>query len=366
MPKNPTPKTTSKTNPKTVSEDKIKKDLKMNLETNLESNLETKQELSPKEIEDAMEVFADTLEGALEPAFFIGLNWKSNPESWTQAGDILNQYGQIYTEVFGDLTEEDDDFTSYLDALEISVMPPSIYLSNLIEVAEDNDLPVVFSFGMQDIGAGGIGAFTGQIAGEMGANLGVSEVLIGHSETRNSKTGLGYTNQDVAQKVRKALENDLQPIIAVGHSYGGNDKQEINLTEILEQTKTAVLVYKDFPDTLADIIIAYEPVWAIGSGKTPTNQQLEEVFEAIMTVVEDLDLDLNLRMIYGGSVDEKNTSNLLTVKGLGGFLIGGVSLKPEKLKGVLTAVKEIFEIVEIDQDIEIEDELEQEEEIIES
>jgi triosephosphate isomerase len=290
------------------------------LETSSEVNLETSLEVI-NEVEDVFE-------GMVEP-FFIGLNWKTNPSSWSEASNLLSQYQDLYAQVFGD--------ADYLESLEISIIPPVIYLSNLIELSEDIDLQTIFSFGLQDLSANGTGAYTGQIAGEMGANLGVSEVLVGHSETRKE---LGFTNQVVAQKVKQALDIDLQPIIAVGHS--DQTSQEINLDEISEQTKVAVSAYLECPDAVADIIVAYEPVWCIGTGKTPTNEQISSVFETIEQVVEDLKVEVNLRLIYGGSVDDKNVDELLKIEKLSGFLIGGASLKPEKLLGVFKAVKKVL------------------------
>ncbi len=180
------------------------------------------------------------------------------------------------------------------------------------------------------------GAYTGEISTEMLVDAGCKYVIIGHSERR----AMGETDQQVNAKVLAALEAGLVPILCCGESL---EQREADITAewITMQIKQALIGVA--PEQIRKIVIAYEPIWAIGTGKTATPAQAEEVCELIRTVIRKqygAKIARATSILYGGSMNEKNAYELLAQPDIDGGLIGGASLVPEKFLKIIEAANQ--------------------------
>ena len=170
------------------------------------------------------------------------------------------------------------------------------------------------------------GAFTGEISAEMLTDIGVKYVIIGHSERRSY---FAETDETVNKKVLKALSHKLTPIVCVGETL---PQRERGITIDLLRLQTKIALYTVPASEAAGLIIAYEPIWAIGTGKTATNDQAEEACKAIRQVVSEIYDDATaekIRIQYGGSVTAQNAGELFAMPNIDGGLVGGASLKAE-------------------------------------
>ena len=175
------------------------------------------------------------------------------------------------------------------------------------------------------------GAYTGEISTAMLTDAGCKYVIIGHSERR----AMGETDAEVNAKVKAALEAGLVPIVCCGESL---EQRESGITEewITMQIKLALADISE--EKIRKVVIAYEPIWAIGTGRTATPEQAEEVCEHIRVVVRKLYGSKNARattILYGGSMNEKNAYELLAQPDIDGGLIGGASLVPAKFVKII-------------------------------
>ena len=193
--------------------------------------------------------------------------------------------------------------------------------------------------GAENCNANPSGAYTGEIATNMLVDAGCKYVIIGHSERR----AMGETNEDVNAKVRAALEAGLIPIMCCGETL---EQRETGITSewIAMQIKAGL---KGVPEEkIRKIVIAYEPIWAIGTGRTATPEQAQEVCEEIRTVVRKLYSSKVARavsILYGGSMNDKNAYELLAQPDIDGGLIGGASLVPEKFVKIIESANQSAE-----------------------
>ena len=190
--------------------------------------------------------------------------------------------------------------------------------------------------GAENCNANPSGAYTGEIAADMLVDAGCKYVIIGHSERR----AMGETDQDVNAKVLAALNAGLIPIMCCGESL---EQREAGITNewITMQIKLGLQGVPE--EKIRKVVIAYEPIWAIGTGRTATPEQAEEVCESIRAVVRKLYSSKNARAIsilYGGSMNEKNAYELLAQPDIDGGLIGGASLVPEKFVQIIEAANQ--------------------------
>ncbi|MCD7754723.1 MAG: triose-phosphate isomerase [Firmicutes bacterium] len=190
--------------------------------------------------------------------------------------------------------------------------------------------------GAENCNANASGAYTGEIAANMLTDAGCKYVIIGHSERR----AMGETDADVNAKVLAALDAGLIPIMCCGESL---EQREADITteHITMQIKLGLQGVPE--EKIRKVIIAYEPIWAIGTGRTATPAQAEEVCESIRTVVRKLYSSKHARAIsilYGGSMNEKNAYELLSQPDIDGGLIGGASLVPEKFVQIIEAANQ--------------------------
>lgn len=216
---------------------------------------------------------------------------------------------------------EDRDY----DAVEVVVLPPFTDLRSVQTLVDGDRLRLIY--GAQDLSAAASGAYTGEISGSMLAKIGCTYVVIGHSERR---TNHNETDSVVNAKIKAALANELKPILCVGEELSIREAGT-HVEHVLEQLRNALKGFHK-PD-LKKIVIAYEPVWAIGTGKTATPEDAQEVCAAIRTELRKIGSDEiadNCRILYGGSVKSINTLEIMKEADVDGALVGGASLDPEE------------------------------------
>ena len=215
-------------------------------------------------------------------------------------------------------------------APEILVCPPFLALSTVAEILKGSPVKI----GAQDFHWEAKGAFTGEVSASMLKEVGVTHVLIGHSERRHI---LGETHEMVNKKTKAALAAGLTPIVCVGELLEERNMGATN--EVLDRQ-----VAKGFDgltgDDLLKLVIAYEPVWAIGTGKTATPRQASEVHQYVRKLISKRAgpaVADAVRILYGGSVTADNAKELLAEEGIDGALVGGASLKADSFVKIVRA-----------------------------
>ncbi len=209
---------------------------------------------------------------------------------------------------------------------------PFIDITTAVEAAKGSNIKI----GAENIHWAESGAFTAEISGDMLTAAGAEYVIIGHSERRQY---FGETDDTVNARLKAALAHNLVPIVCVGETLEQREKN-ITVETVAIQTKIA---FRDISaEDAKKCIIAYEPVWAIGTGKVATDDQAEEVNAAIREVVRDIygdDVADEIVIQYGGSMNAKNAAGLLSKENIDGGLIGGASLKAEDFAVICNAAK---------------------------
>ena len=210
---------------------------------------------------------------------------------------------------------------------DIALCVPAVCIPAAVRAMRETRIGI----GAENCNANPSGAYTGEISTAMLVDAGCKYVIIGHSERR----AMGETDADVNAKTKAVLEAGLIPIVCCGESL---EQRESGITEewITMQIKLALAGIGE--DKIRKVVIAYEPIWAIGTGVTATPEQAEEVCQLIRTVVRKLFGSKNARattILYGGSMNEKNAYELLAQPDIDGGLIGGASLVPEKFVKII-------------------------------
>jgi triosephosphate isomerase len=222
------------------------------------------------------------------------------------------------------------DFTT----VEVAVFPPFTDLRSVQTLVAADKLPIVF--GGQDVSPHDSGAYTGEISGAFLSALECSYVIIGHSERR---TLHGETDEQVAAKVSAALKHNLVPIICVGETAEDLEKHGPSAVPVAQLRGALAGV-----DTAADIVVAYEPVWAIGSGQAATPDQAEQVAAQLRAVLTELlgqDVAAKTRILYGGSVKANNIAGFLREPNVDGALVGGASLDLAEFSSIVQYQKHV-------------------------
>jgi len=212
------------------------------------------------------------------------------------------------------------------DAVDVAVIPPFTDIRSIQTLVDGDRLRL--QYGAQDLSPDVSGAFTGDIAGSMLKKLGCTYVVVGHSERRAIH---GESDALINRKIQAALANELTPIFCVGEELAVRDTGA-HVTHVIRQVR-AGLSGLTKPE-LKKIVIAYEPVWAIGTGKTATPEDAQEVCAAIreeMESIGSLEIAASMRILYGGSVKSSNIVEIMKKPDVDGALIGGASLDPEEL-----------------------------------
>lgn len=201
---------------------------------------------------------------------------------------------------------------------EVVFCPPAVSLAAALDAAKGSNIGI----GAQNMYFEESGAFTGEVAPNMLTEMGVKYVILGHSERRQY---FAETDETVNKKVLKALEHKLVPIVCVGETL---EQREQGITEDLVRLQTKIAL-RDVPvERAKEVVIAYEPIWAIGTGRTATNEQAEEVCAAIRKVLKELygGVAEEIRIQYGGSVKPSNAKEIFGMPNIDGGLVGGASL----------------------------------------
>ncbi|MEL7049116.1 MAG: triose-phosphate isomerase [Pseudomonadota bacterium] len=223
-----------------------------------------------------------------------------------------------------------DHLKSHADNTHCDVMicPPATLLMVMAEVMKEH-----IQFGAQDCHWQQNGAHTGDVSAEMVKDAGAHAVIVGHSERREDH---GETDSIVQKKAAAAHDAGLTAIICIGETSGQRDAG-LTLNVVARQLEGSL----PKTATAANTIIAYEPVWAIGTGKTPTTDDVAVVHESIRQRAQELmgEDGQSLRLLYGGSVKPANAEELMAVPNVNGALVGGASLKAEDFIGILAAYR---------------------------
>lgn len=210
---------------------------------------------------------------------------------------------------------------------DLMICPPATLLANFAARAKGSPVAI----GAQDCHREASGAFTGDISAEMIADCGASAVIVGHSERR---TIHGETDADVKAKAEAAARAKLLAIVCVGETKSERDA-DATIARIERQLDGSL------PDrfSASTLIVAYEPVWAIGSGLTPTPKDVADVHRFIRErlIVRDKTAGAAIRILYGGSVKPSNAKELMAVENVNGALVGGASLKADDFLGIAAA-----------------------------
>lgn len=216
------------------------------------------------------------------------------------------------------------------DLADVVFCPPYVDLALAIELTKDSNIAI----GAQNMHFEESGAFTGEISPSMLSEIGTKYVILGHSERREY---FNETDISINKKVKKAFEHGLIPIICCGETLIQRE-QGIEIDFIRQQIKIALL---DIPaEQVKDLIIAYEPIWAIGTGKVATSAQAQAVCRAIRQVVGELypsKIADAVRIQYGGSVNAKNANELFSQPDIDGALVGGAALKADFIEIIKAA-----------------------------
>lgn len=208
---------------------------------------------------------------------------------------------------------------------EVVFCPPFVSLVLAAQAVKGTNIKI----GAQNMYYEENGAYTGEVAPEMIKECGCEYVILGHSERRRY---FGETDEIVNKKVLKAFEHDLKPIICVGETL---EQREQGITVDLVRMQVKIALKDVKPEDAKKAVIAYEPIWAIGTGRTATSVQAEEVCGAIRQVVSEIygeEVAEEIRVQYGGSVNAGNAAELFAMPNIDGGLVGGASLKADFAK----------------------------------
>lgn len=251
--------------------------------------------------------------------FLIAGNWKMNCGP-ADAAELLEALKAAKAEV--------------AEEVDVLVCPPFVSLSMAVNYLHDTDILV----GAQNIHFDDNGAFTGEISASMLGETGCSFVIIGHSERREY---FGETDESVNKKIKKAQEFDLVPVLCVGESL--NQRKE-NIHFDLVKTQVTAALAGISADQALDVVVAYEPIWAIGTGETASPEQAQEMhahIRSVLTEIYDEETADGIRVLYGGSMKPGNAEELLSQKDVDGGLIGGASLDATSFAAIISTAEQL-------------------------
>jgi triosephosphate isomerase len=244
-------------------------------------------------------------------------NWKMNQDH-VQAAHLVQKLDWT-------LKDAKHDFS----AVEVAVLPPFTDLRTVQTLVEGDHLEI--RYGGQDLSTHDAGAYTGEISGAMLAKLGCTYVVVGHSERREYH---GEDDAEVGAKVRAALKHGLAPVLCIGEGLPtrqAGDQVEFTVAQL------AGALDGISAEQAADLVVAYEPVWAIGTGEVATPEDAQEVCAAIRARLRQLysaELAARVRVIYGGSVKAGNIAAIMAQADVDGALVGGASLEADEFASI--------------------------------
>lgn len=245
-------------------------------------------------------------------------NWKMN-QSFEQAEDLT--------------TAIEDALEDFNLSTEVVLCPPFPYLELVTDHADDG---AHFYAGAQNCSQFTNGAFTGEISAEMLVSLGVEFCIVGHSERRKY---CGETNAVIAEKVNRLVEQELIPVVCCGETL---EQRQNNQQFMVVEEQISETLFHLSKEKIEHVVIAYEPVWAIGTGETATPAQAEEMHSFIRSLVEKkygTETAYNTYIIYGGSCNAKNAVELFAQQNVDGGLIGGASLRADEFVQIVESAE---------------------------
>lgn len=248
--------------------------------------------------------------------YLIIANWKCNPGNEKQAKQLFQAYKKQMRSCKN---------------IDLVVCPPFIFFSSLKEKFKNIFLGVQDCFYKE-------GAFTGEVSSQMIKSCGANYVIVGHSERRNI---FNEKDEEINKKVKSVLDNKMTPILCIGE----NEKQR-------EEGETFEIIKKQIGegldkinrDKIKNIVLAYEPIWAIGTGKSADPENIQEVKIFIKKLINNkygVKTSDSVKIIYGGSVDSNNINSYLSIAQMDGALIGGASLKKDEFLNILKKVNSL-------------------------
>ena len=221
-----------------------------------------------------------------------------------------------------------DQIASYLEIINeevhsphVVICPTSIYIPYFLS----HDYRV----GIQNTFLSDEGAYTGEISPKQADSMGIAYTILGHSERRMY---LKETDDFINKKIIAALKNYMRVIVCVGETL--EERKMLKTDRVIKREITNALRGLT-KEQLDNVVIAYEPIWAIGTNQTPTNKDIEDMINYIKLLVESYFNYPNIKVLYGGSVNEKNITELNKIKNLDGYLVGGASTNPEKFLKII-------------------------------
>jgi len=244
-------------------------------------------------------------------------NWKMNPTSFREVDEYIRFCAQAQKQqkVF-------DDISCWLAT-------PSLYMEKIHKTL----FPLV-EVGSQDISTKGGGSYTGEISAEVAQNAGTSFSLVGHSERRQYH---GETDEDTAEKISQLLKQKMKAILCVGEGW---EEREQGRTQEKIRRQITTAFQKVKKEDLQDIFVAYEPIWAVGSDRTPSGEEIREVKNTIQEIIKDMyGKGEVIKVLYGGSVHSENTQELIVDSGMDGGLIGRSSIDPKEFLDIATRLQ---------------------------
>lgn len=231
---------------------------------------------------------------------------------------------------FEDLAHELDGGALERPGLDVLVFPPTLSVPAALEAPSR---PPSIGVGVQNVHWEDEGAFTGEISVPMALQAGATHVLVGHSERRHL---FGETDDEVGRKVKAVVRHDLTPVICVGETL--EQRRAGRLDEVLVRQLDGALAGLDEVGADVDrILLAYEPVWAIGTGETATPDDASEAHGILRAHLEKGGHESGVPVLYGGSVKPHNVGDLLAADGVDGVLVGGASLQPDSFARLIEA-----------------------------
>lgn len=254
--------------------------------------------------------------------YLIAGNWKMNKTA--------SEGAQLIRDIMAQFADCKCKYT--IKCPEILVCPPFTSIAAAVKAAKGTPVKV----GAQNVHFEEKGAFTGEISGAMLVEAGVSYVIVGHSERRQY---FAETNETVNKRLLAALKNGLNVIVCVGESL---EERLSGVTSSLIEYQVRKALMGVAPEAMKKVVIAYEPVWAIGTGKTATDAEAQEVHAGIRALLAKLygrKIANATRILYGGSMNDGNAAGLLAQPDIDGGLIGGAALKPAAFAAIIKAAK---------------------------
>ena len=221
--------------------------------------------------------------------------------------------------------------TDVSSACQIILFPPFVHLTSIVQLCSDNTRIAV---GAQDCSEFSVGAYTGQVSAEMIKSCGATHVLIGHSERRAL---CAESNEMVRMKIQQALKSGLTPVLCIGESLAQRENG-LAFSTVNHQLEEGLF---SLPAAdVAKVIIAYEPVWAIGTGRTASPEQAQAVHALLRAQLNAATANAqSIHLLYGGSMNASNAASLLAQSDIDGGLVGGASLKPDDFLAIVAAAQ---------------------------